>query len=99
MPDNYKLIDNDQRHRYEFHIDGFIAKIDYIKNKEGEIYLTHTEVPPGMEGKGIGSELAEKVFKDIEKKHLRLIPICPFIATYLQKHPEWKRLVFKEGDR
>lgn len=44
-------------------------------------------------GKGIGSQLVEKVLLDIEKKDLRLVPLCPFVAGYIQKHPDWKRIV------
>lgn len=95
MTEDYKLIDNEENHRYEFHIDGHIAMIEYIKTPNGEIYFTHTEVPPSMGGKGIGSELVEKALKDIEQKDLRLVPLCPFVAGYIQKHPEWRRVVMK----
>ena len=44
MAEDYKLIDNEEKHRYEFQIDGKIAEIDYIKSNNGEIYLVHTEV-------------------------------------------------------
>lgn len=98
MSDNYKLIDNEDRCQYEFHIDGYIAKIEYKRSGKGEISLTHTEVPAGLEGQGIGSQLVEKVLKDIDRKNLRLIPLCPFVAAYIEKHPEWKRLVMKEMD-
>ena len=42
MAEDYKLIDNEEKHRYEFQIDGKIAEIDYIKSNNGEIYLVHT---------------------------------------------------------
>ena len=60
MAEDYKLIDNEEKHRYEFQIDGKIAEIDYIKSNNGEIYLVHTEVPASLGGKGVGSQLAEK---------------------------------------
>ena len=85
---DYKLINNENSRRYEFQIDGFIPKIEYI-------YLTHTEVPPALEGKGIASQLVLKVLQDIEHKNLRLVPLCPFVAGYIQKHPEWKRLIMR----
>ena len=44
MKENYELIDNEERHQYEFHIERFVAIIEYIKNKDGVFYLTHTEV-------------------------------------------------------
>lgn len=95
MNENYELIDNAERHRYEFHIDNYIPLIEYTKTKNGEIYLTHTEVPEALEGKGIGSRLVEAVLKDIEQKGLRLVPLCSFIASYIQKHPDWQRIVLK----
>ena len=39
--------------------------------------------------------LVEKALKDIEKQGLRLVPLCPFVAGYIHKHPEWKRIVMK----
>ena len=78
-----------------FRIDGHIAKIEYIKTPNGEIYLTHTEVPRALGGKGVGSQLVEKALKDIEQKDLRLVPLCPFVAGYIHKHPEWRRIVMK----
>ena len=93
--DDYELIDNEERHQYEFHIGKYVPKIEHIKTKNGEIYLTHTEVPVALEGKGVGSQLAEKVLKDIEKQELRLVPLCPFIAGYIQKHPDWRRIVMR----
>ena len=53
MAEDYKLIDNEEKHRYEFQIDGKIAEIDYIKSNNGEIYLVHTEVPASLGGKVI----------------------------------------------
>ena len=81
MKENYELIDNEERHQYEFHIERYVPRIEYIKNKDG------------VGGKGIGSQLVEKVLLDIEKKDLRLVPLCPFVAGYIQKHPDWKRIV------
>ena len=93
--DDYELIVNEESHQYEFQIGKYVPKIEYIKTKNGEIYLTHTEVPVALEGKGVGSQLVEKVLKDIEKQELRLVPLCPFVAGYIQKHPDWRRIVMR----
>ncbi|MDR2815723.1 MAG: N-acetyltransferase [Proteiniphilum sp.] len=93
--ENYELIDNEDKHQYEFHIDNLTPRIEYIKNNSGEIYLTHTEVPRKLEGKGIGSLLVQKVLEDIGDKGLRLVPLCPFVAGYIQKHPEWRRIILR----
>ena len=95
MTEDFKLIDNEENHQYEFHIDDKLAKIEYIKSNNGEIYLTHTEVPAGLGGRGVGSQLAEKVLTDIEKQELRLVPLCPFVAGFIHKYPDWKRIVMR----
>lgn len=93
--ENYELIDNSPENRYEFRIGKEIAKIEYIKTKNNEIYLTHTEVPVSLEGRGIGSQLIEKTLQNIELQELRLVPLCPFVAGYIQKHPDWRRIVMR----
>lgn len=91
---DYDLIENTEAKQYEYHIDGVIAKIEYIKTKD-KIYLTHTEVPKKLEGKGVASSLVKQVLVDVEKKGWTLVPMCPFVAAYIKRHPEWKKLVLK----
>ena len=93
---SHKLIDNQEAKQYEFHIGEYMAKIEYIIAKD-KIFLTHTEVPKKLEGQGIGTDLVKQVLEDIEKKELRLVPLCPFVAMYIKRHPEWRKLVMKGG--
>ncbi|ASV29845.1 GNAT family N-acetyltransferase [Maribacter cobaltidurans] len=90
----FNITDNPAKKRYEAIVEDSLVFIEYIKAKE-KIYLTHTEVPGALEGKGIGSSLVLKVLEDIEKQGLTLVPLCPFVAMYLKKYPEWRRLVMK----
>jgi hypothetical protein len=92
---DYPLINNETNHQYEFHVDGFIAKIEYIRSGN-KMYLTHTEVPGELEGQGIASALVKKVLEDIQHKGLEIVPLCPFIDKYIKRHPEWEFIVFKD---
>ena len=92
--ENHTLIDNREGRRYEFEIGAHRPRIEYIRAAD-RIYLTHTEVPPELAGKGIGSALIAAALKAIEQEGLTLVPLCPFVALYLQRNPEWKRLVMK----
>jgi predicted GNAT family acetyltransferase len=94
MEPAYELKNNRLSKQYEFHIDGLIPRIEYIRAKE-KIFLTHTEVPTELEGKGIGSALIKAVLEEIERQDLTLVPLCPFVAGYIKEHPEWKKLVLK----
>lgn len=89
-----KLIDNQEAKQYEMHVDDEIVRIEYIRALNN-IYLTHTEVPRSLEGRGLGSQIVKSVLEDIDAKELTLIPMCPFVAGYIKKHPEWKKLVFR----
>lgn len=85
--------DNKERKRFELQIGGIIAFVDYIINKKGEIFLTHTEVPQEAEGRGLAKQLLEQVFKESEKRELKIVPICPFVKVFLHRNPAWKRLL------
>ncbi|WP_419213515.1 GNAT family N-acetyltransferase [Maribacter sp. X9] len=91
---DFEIVDNPEQKRYEANVAGAVARIEYIKAQD-KIYLTHTEVPKELEGKGVGSELVAKVLADVDAQGLTLVPLCPFVALYLKRHPEWKRLVMK----
>ena len=80
-----QLIDNQEHHQYEFHIEGHIAKIEY-KKARGKIYLIHTEVPEALKGRGIGTRLVKSVLEDIQEKGLELVPLCPFVKAYLDRN-------------
>ena len=96
---NYKLINNTEaaKKRFELKIEGQVAIIEYILTKDHVIYLTHTEVPEALEGKGIGSALVRKTLEFIKNKTYTLVPLCPFVASYLKKHPELADGILQKG--
>jgi predicted GNAT family acetyltransferase len=63
------------------------ALLDY-RLMDKHIALLHTEVESGFEGQGIGSRLARWVFEDARRRGLKVIPKCPFIVRWLERHPE-----------
>lgn len=69
------------------------AYIRYRANREGKIFLTHTEADPELQGKGVAEKLVQYVFNYIEEQGMRMIPVCPYIKTYLKRHPEYMRIV------
>lgn len=84
---------NEEKKRYELQGEDHTAFVDYILNKKGVIYLTHTEVPKEAEGQGMATRLIDKVMREIEKNEYELVPICPFVKVFLQRNPEWKNLL------
>lgn len=92
MERKHTLIDNAAEKRYELDLGDGMALAEYVLGR-GLIVLTHTEVPLKYEGRGIGKELVQGVLEDIRRKKLKVVPQCPFVATYIRRHPEWMDLV------
>lgn len=85
--------DNPERHRFELDLgQGSVAISEYTL-PAGKIMFTHTEVPEGHEGKGIGTALVRFALAVARERSLKVIPICPFFAAYMQKHPEVQDLL------
>jgi len=90
---SYTLRDNAEKHRFEIDLgDGGLAVAHYTL-PEGKIMFTHTEVPPAHEGKGVGSALIRFALASARTRGLKVIPICPFFAAYIKKHPEEQDLL------
>jgi predicted GNAT family acetyltransferase len=93
--DQLKTINNEEKNRFELTVDGHLGRIEYIINKTGMIFLTHTEVARELEGKGIASKMVKDALQYIQERELKLVPLCPYVAAYLKKHPEYQPLLAK----
>lgn len=91
MKINGKVIDNTVAKRFELHVDGHTAYIDY-RVKEDKIFPIHTEVPKALGGKGIGSSLVKQTLEEVEKQKLKAVPLCSFVSSYIDRHPEWEKI-------
>ena len=90
---NTPIHDNTHRHRFEVETRGKLSILEYQAVDDETLALTHTEVDPSLEGKGVGSYLVHGAFEQIEQQNLKIVPLCPFVVTYLKRHPEWQRIV------
>ncbi|TDB92370.1 GNAT family N-acetyltransferase [Actinomadura sp. 7K534] len=83
------------RRRYEASVgDTAVAGfIDYEETSE-LIVLTHTEVAPAFEGRGVASTLARAALDEIRERDLKALVICPYIIAWLRRHPEYQDLLY-----
>lgn len=83
------IIDRPEAERYEAFVDGQLAGfLDYRRGPD-RMLLRHTEVDPAFEGRGVGSALARHGIDDSRVTGLTVIVACPFIAGWLDTHPEF----------
>lgn len=77
---------NEAEHRYELEVDGHKAVAAY-RLRPGRITFTHTEVPDAIGGRGVGTRLIKAALDDARAKGLKVVPICPFVKHYIDRHP------------
>ncbi|MRG59669.1 GNAT family N-acetyltransferase [Agromyces sp. CFH 90414] len=87
--DALQIVRNEARGRYEVLDEGRVAAVAMFREEPGRVVFTHTVVKPEYEGRGIGSRLARHVLDDAVARGEEIVPECPFIAAYLERHPEY----------
>lgn len=85
--------DNPAELRYEVRRgDTLLGQIRY-RTEPGLVVLVHTDVATSVEGSGVGSALVAGALDDIRARGLRVVPVCPFVAAYIRRHPDYADLV------
>jgi predicted GNAT family acetyltransferase len=84
------VIDNSAENRYEVHVDGALAGFLEYRMVGDVIALVHTEVDEAYSGRGLGAQLAKFALDDAIARSIKVSPLCPFVAKYIDKHPEYR---------
>jgi predicted GNAT family acetyltransferase len=88
-----EVTDNAGAGRYEVSVDGEPAGGAYYRLEDDRIVFTHTEIDPAHEGQGLGGGLARGALDDVRGRGLAVVPLCPFIAGWIRRHPDYADLV------
>jgi uncharacterized protein len=91
--DDLEIRDNPDLRRHEAHLDGRLAGFSQYRLEPARVTFTHTKVDPEFEGRGIGSGLVRWQLDDARRRGLRIVPLCPFVKSYLRRHPEYADIV------
>jgi len=86
------VINNEARKRYELHADGGIA-VAYYEPRGDALAFVPTVVPEALQGRGLASILIKAALADVRRRGLRIIAECPFVAHYIERHPEERDLL------
>ena len=87
------VTDHPEAGRYELHDGDTLAGVaDYFLRRDS-IVFTHTKVSDAYEGQGAGSQLAQEALDDARRRGLRVVAWCPFIAGWIQRHPDYADLL------
>ena len=87
-----KVQDNVGKSRFELPVEGHLAVLVY-RQDGATIAFLHTEVPPPLGGRGLGSVLVHAALESARERGLKVRPTCPFVRDYIQRNPQYASLV------
>ena len=88
-----KVVDNPEAGRFEVLVDGEVAGFAEYRRTKSSVAFTHTVIEPAFEGRGLGSVLARGALDATREAGCPVLPFCPFIRGYIQRHPAYLDLV------
>ena len=90
--DNVAVTHNEEARRFEASVGELRALITYRLSPDRITFL-HAEVPLPLEGQGLAAKLAKTALEFARANHLEVLPLCPYVASYVRKHREYHDLV------
>ncbi len=81
-----------ERSRFQTVVEGKTCVCDY-RLVAGVMQLTHTLVPPPLEGRGIAAALVAAALAHARSEGLKVNPLCSYVQLYMRRHPETQDLL------
>jgi uncharacterized protein len=85
-----------ERSRYEILVDGTFAGFTHYQPFEGSLVFDHTVIKEEFAGQGLASKLVRATLDDVRAQQLRIVPLCEYIAAWLEKHADYDDLVDRD---
>lgn len=88
------VTNNTDASRYEITSDGQVAGFAEYRSRPGDIVVfPHTVVHDAFAGKGLAGQLVKAALDDVRAQGKKVRPLCPYVARYIEKHPEYADLL------
>jgi uncharacterized protein len=88
-----EIVDEPDAGRFTIKVDGRRAGYSTYRRHEGKIAFRHTEIDPEFEGQGLGGQLVKASLEQAREEGATVLPFCPFVREYIERHPDWLDLV------
>ena len=90
------VVDVPEKSRFEIRVDGELAGFGDYSRMGDRVIFRHTEISDAYEGRGLGSKLVQGALDAARAAGHAVVPLCPFVASYIERHPEYEDLVDQE---
>jgi|SRR6476469_1311826 len=91
-----EVADNPDEDRYEIRVGAELAGFSQYRQRPSGLAFVHTEIDDRFEGQGLGGKLVSFALGDVRARGLAVLPFCPFVKGYIERHPEYLDLVPEE---
>jgi predicted GNAT family acetyltransferase len=88
-----EVVEDREAERYVIEVDGDPAGFAQYRDRGRAISFVHTEIDERYEGRGLGGRLVSAALDDVRSQGLAVLPFCPFVRGYIERHPEYLDLV------
>jgi predicted GNAT family acetyltransferase len=93
MPNHpLKVVHEAEQGRFIAQVDGGQCLLEY-RRAGNTLHITHTEVPPALQGRGLAADLVAAVLTEVRGQGWRVRPVCGYVRTYMRRHPETQDLL------
>jgi hypothetical protein len=86
------VVDNRPASRFELTEQGLTAFADYTR-RGGALVIPHVEAPMALRGQGTAGRLMAGLVALARAEGVKIVPLCPYAAAWLRRHPEHADLV------
>ncbi|GAA1777571.1 hypothetical protein GCM10009834_40560 [Streptomonospora arabica] len=90
-----QVVDAPEKKRYEARTGEAVAGFAEYRLTDELAVFTHTEVDSAYEGQGVGGALVRGALDDVRRRGLAVLPVCPFVKSWIQRHPDYADLVYQ----
>lgn len=89
MPEDLQFDLINDGHRYRALLAGEeVAFADVDPIAADGLLIKHTEAATAFEGRGFGGQLVRHMLEDARRQGRGVIPVCPYAAAFIKRHPE-----------
>lgn len=93
MSEQIEVVQNTAKNRFEITVDGAMVGLADYMDDDGVRAFPHTEVDPSQQGKGLAGKLVGFALASTREAGLKVDPICPYVAGFMNRHPQYKELL------
>jgi predicted GNAT family acetyltransferase len=93
MTESIEVANAPDRDRYEVSVDGEVVGFTAYRLRPRLIAFIHTEVDERFQGRGLADKLIRFALEDARARGLAVLPFCPFVNAFIERHREFEALV------